>query len=97
MSKQTDNNRVATDAELERGTFQLGSTVHMSSVTHAFRGTLESVTESMFILSEPHLVESTGPLDQYARTQRAAEESPRLPGVKVYVSRGALSWAMQWE
>lgn len=97
MSKQTDNNRVATDAELERGTFQIGRTVHLSSVTHAYRGTLESITESVFVLKNAHLVESTGPLDQYAKTKKASEESPELKGVTIFISRGALAWGMQWD
>ena len=96
-----DLNAVITDRELERGEHPIGKLVHISTVTHAFRGVLKEVTASYYILDslEPvALVDSTGNFADYLADPQAVREGDLFkPNKKkapptVYILRGAVSW-----
>ncbi len=71
----------------------IGQRVHISTVTHAWRGTLLAVTKHYYILdADAVLVESTGPAEKYAQDRKADKESAGLPGVQVRCLRGAIAW-----
>ena len=95
------HNSVTTDYELERGEHPIGRLVHLSTVTHAWRGTLREVTPSYYILDSTKpvaLVDSTGGMSTYVATPTAGSEGDSIaPGTHtVRVLRGAVSWMVSW-
>ncbi len=97
-----EHNAVVTDGENERGEHPIGKKVHISTVTHAWRGTLLAVTASYYILdaSKPiALVDSTGKMGDYMKTMKAVTEGDEhIPGKTerpvIRVLRGACSWLL---
>lgn len=94
-------NRVVTDFELEKGEHPIGQVVHISTATHAWRGTLEYVTSSYFILSKDHpiaLVDSTGAMGEYFAKPTAvrAGDAVEKPSARVFIPRGAVAWMIAW-
>lgn len=90
-------NQVVTDMELERYGHPIGQLVHISTVTHAWRGVLEAVTPSYYILSKEHpiaLVDSTGPMGDYLNKPTNVREGDmsKKPKGQTLINRGAVSW-----
>lgn len=99
------HNAVVTDYELERGDHPIGKLVHLSTVTHAWRGVLAAVSPSYFIFSNEHpvaLVDSTGAMGEYLAEPKAASPGDEFkPGKKgtnptVRVPRAAVAWLVSW-
>lgn len=97
--------KVLTDSENERGEHPVGQVVHLSTVTHAWRGKLLEVTPSYYILdpaAKVALVDSTGKISDYMESPTAGSEGDDYtPGTKkpaptVRVLRGAVSWMLSW-
>lgn len=101
--KQTESyNKVVTDHELERGEHPIGALVHISTVTHAWRGVLESVTASYFVLSKEHpiaLVDSTGNMGDYLMKPDQVREGDlaKKPKGQVRIPRGAVAWMIAYD
>jgi len=106
--KQRDEDlAVVTDGELERGEHPIGRLVHISSVTHAWRGVLETVTPSYYLMSREHpvaLVETTGPMGEYLNKPTMVRDGdelrPKEGGIspaRLRVPRGAAAWMLDWE
>lgn len=97
-------NAVVTDYELERGEHPVGKLVHLSTVTHAWRGVLEAVTPSYFVLSASHpvaLVDSTGAISDYLVDPTKCSEGDEFKPTKgkratVRIPRAAVSWLVSW-
>lgn len=94
-------NSVTTDYEKERGMHPLGKLVHISTVTHAWRGILLDVTPSYYILDPDQnvaLVDSTGEIGTYLENPVVAREGdvhkPKADSKRptVMILRGAVSW-----
>jgi hypothetical protein len=97
---------VVTDYENENGEHPVGKLVHLSSVSHAWRGVLKEVTSSYYILdgNKPFaLVESTGPMGEYLSNPTAMREGdgyePGKKGKKAHirVPRGAVAWMVVFD
>lgn len=106
ISEAESVNRVVTDGELERGEHPIGKLVHVSTVSHAWRGVLECVTASYFVLSPDHtyaLVDSTGAIDDYVSRPEASSTgdvvAPRRSGKRatIRIPRTAIVWVMSWD
>ena len=96
---------VMTDGELERGEHPIGKLVHLSTVTHAWRGTLLAVTPSYYVLDSSGpvaLVDSTGAVGEYLAAPTAVREGDAYtapakgPRATVRVLRAAVSWMVSW-
>lgn len=106
MSGNESINRVVTDYELERGEHPIGKLVHISTVTHAWRGVLEAVTPSYYVLSAEQpvaLVDETGAMGSYLTDPKGGNDSdvyvpPKKSGARatVRVLRSAVSWLVSW-
>jgi hypothetical protein len=75
--ERTNQNAVTTDSELEAGGHPIGKICHISTVTHAWRGTLAAVTASYYIFDATKpiaLVDSTGAMSEYLSDMNAARE-----------------------
>lgn len=100
MSSEYAQKAVVTDYELERNEHPIGKIVHLSTVTHAWRGKLLEVTPSYYVLDseEPvSLVDSTDAIGAYLSKMTAAREGdtykPKKSGnPTVRILRGAVSW-----
>ena len=104
-TKDEEWNAVVTDYELERGEHPIGKLVHISTVTHAWRGILEGVTPNYFVLSAEHpvaLVDSTGAMGDYLANPVVASQgdefTPSKKGKRatVRIPRAAVSWLVSW-
>ena len=91
-----ENNAVVTDYQHEREEFPLGRLVHISTVTHAFRGTLKAVTPSHYWLAAAVLVESTGEVAAYAKSHKASEEGAVIKG-SIRIPRAAVAWELVFD
>jgi len=95
-------NRVATDYELERAEHPIGQLVHLSTVTHAWRGRLAAVTPSYYVLDNTApvaLVDSTGGIAEYLAAPKAGETvapPKRGSGPTIRIPRGAVAWMVSW-
>ena len=109
-SRRTDDditNAVVTDYELEKGEHPIGSLVHISSVTHAWRGVLIAVTPSYYILDNNRpfaLVDSTQEMGKYLANPTAGSPGDAFTpkeGTKskptIRVPRSAVAWIISWE
>ncbi len=82
---------VELDGELERGEHPIGKTVHLSTVTHAWRGKLLTVTPSYYMLEEGAvMVGNTGDIGAYDLSN--GEEQSEPVKFEVRVLRAAVSW-----
>lgn len=95
MSKKNEM-QVQTDKELETDAeHPLGSVVHISTASHAWRGTLKFVTPSYFVLEEGAvMVGETGDIAAYCNKKNfatAAEESEPCKKI-TRIPRGAVCW-----
>ncbi len=103
-SKTDEYNSVALDYELERGEHPIGSLVHLSTVTHAWRGVLREVTPSYYVLSPEHpvaLVDSTGAMADYLSNPAVASQGDEWKPGKgkrptVRIPRAAVAWLVAW-
>lgn len=96
--QKLDENAVTTDGEHERGEHPLGHIIHVSTVTHAFRGVLEGVTPSHYLLKKGtvEMVQSTGDLTEYGPKSMSREaEAEKIP-FAVRVPRGAIAWEIDF-
>lgn len=92
---KNEANQVITDNENETGEHPIGKVVHMSTVTHAFRGRLVCVTASYYILADASIVHDTGAVAAYRKNQRSASESEEEHiGDGVRVLRSAVVWCI---
>ena len=98
-------NRVVTDGELDRGEHPGGQLVHISTVTHAWRGVLLGVTPSYYILDPEKpvaLVDSTGAISDYLAKPEAASQGdtfkPSAKGMRptIRIPRSAVAWMVSW-
>jgi hypothetical protein len=111
MTDADKANAVITDGELERGEHPIGQYVHISTVTHAWRGWLLAVTPSYFVLDHTRayaLVDSTGPMGDYAVTPTTVREGDEVAPSKgkgkgkgtapavPRIPRGAVAWLLSW-
>ncbi len=104
MTKASEINAVVTDGELERGEHPIGKLVHISTVTHAWRGVLKEVTSSYFILDGNEtiaLVDSTGAMGNYLADPTEVREGDSFkPGKgkkpSIMIPRGAVAWMIAW-
>lgn len=89
---QNENNAVVTDSQHEVGDFPIGKVIHVSTVTHAFRGELEAVTPSHYWLKKGTcvFVHDTGSTTEYANSKKGADEE--VISVQVRIPRGAIVW-----
>lgn len=102
--QRNEMNTVVTDYELERGEHPVGKLVHLSTVTHAWRGVLEVVTPSYYVLSASHpvaLVDSTGAISDYLVDPTKCSEGDEFKPTKgkratVRIPRAAVSWMVSW-
>lgn len=93
-------NLVVTDMELELNIHPIGKVVHLSTVTHAWRGTLLSVDSTYYVLdaSKPvALVDETGPMAEYMTSMTKVYQGDAFePGKKtaptVRILRAAVAW-----
>lgn len=101
-------NAVVTDMDYEKGIHPIGQLVHISTVTHAFRGVLLSVDSSYYVLDTRHpvgiaLVDSTGAAGEYFSAPTAVRNGDAFDSKKskkkfeFRVFRGAGSWMGSWE
>lgn len=106
--KTLEINSVITDQELERGEHPIGKYVHLSSATHAWRGTLLAVTTTYFVLDPDRpvaLVDVTGPIGAYLKTGVGgsvedafdAKMKPAIGKPVVRVPINAVCWMISWE
>ena len=81
------------DAALEADEHPLGLLIHVSTVTHGWRGILVHVSETHYYLAGAHMVNGTGKIADYVKAGLAggSEESPKLPGL-ARIPRGAVAW-----
>lgn len=105
LTPEQEHNAVAHDAGLESGEHPIGELVHISTVTHAFRGVLREVTPSYYILDNARpvaLVDSTGAFAGYFAKPLAAREgdvwTPPKSGARptMRILRGAGSWLVSF-
>ena len=94
--QKLDENTVTTDGELERGEHPIGHVVHVSTVSHAFRGVLEGVTPSHYLLKKGtvEIVLSVGDLSKYTATSAPAESEKVAHAVRI--PRGAVAWEIDF-
>ena len=97
-----ENNAVYTDQELQNGEHPIGRVVHLSTVTHAFRGVLRDVTTSYFILdnSKPaHIIHDTGEVSAYSKTGKtdAREMEEVNKSAEIRIPRGSVAWMLVWD
>ena len=86
--------RVATDAQLEREPHPIGHLMHYSTVTHAWRGVLEAVTASDYVLAPgASLFRETGPMADYSPRTKPDDGDGEVP-YRVRVARGAVAWSV---
>jgi hypothetical protein len=67
---------------------QVGSIVHVTTVTYAYRGKLEAVSEGFFELSDAVLVFETGELKQYRAGFKGTMEEAVAP--QIFIACGAV-------
>ncbi len=109
MSKDSDDvhNAVLTDYELERGEHPVGRLVHISTVTHAWRGHLAAVSPSYYILDPTKpvaMVDSTGGIGEYLSSPTQVREGDAFnphPKKKdqsptIRIPRAAVAWLVSW-
>lgn len=105
MNETEQRNAVVTDYELERGEHPIGRLVHISTVTHAWRGVLEAVTTSYYVLSTEHpvaLVDSTGAMADYLTKPEVASQGDEFAPPKkgrrptIRIPRAAVAWVISW-
>lgn len=87
MTKELDKRAVGTDLELSEGVLPIGSLVHITTVTYAYRGKLIAVTPSFYVLENAVLVFETGPLAAYGMAKKTTNEETM--GVRKLVERSA--------
>jgi hypothetical protein len=94
-------NAVMTDWEKENGLCPEGRLVHVSTVSHAFRGRLKLVTPSHYILERNAvlvaLTGQTGGKEGYAATQVGQEEDQPIEKAEVWIPRAAVSWMLVFD
>jgi len=101
-NEKNQRNAVISDGEWERNEHPIGKVVHLSTVTHAFRGTLLAVTPSYYVLDDARevtLVDSTGAFGEYLGTLTAGREGDTYHPKKtknptLRILRGAVSWCV---
>lgn len=93
------HNAVVTDAELENGEHPIGKIVHFSTVTHAFRGVLEAVTPSYYVLRKGtvQLIALTGAMPEYTASEKSAGREVEEVRTRVLIPRGAVAWSLVYE
>lgn len=98
------HNAVVTDGELERGVHPIGKVVHISTVTHAWRGTLAAVDSTYYVFdaSKPiALVDSTGSMSDYLGDMKQANDQDvftpkaKKPAPVIRVLRAASVWMIE--
>jgi len=94
--KDPEVRAVATDYEIERGLYPpLGSLIHIVTATYAYRGVLEVVTPSHYVLAPGSaLVFETGPHKDYYATRKGQTEE--VSSLRRYVERGACVCLEVW-
>jgi hypothetical protein len=85
---------VRTDYEAENGLIPVGKLVHIVTVTYAYRGILEQVTPSHYILKDAFEVYETGDLQKYGKEQKGTNEN-KMFGTTM-VERGACVRISVW-
>ena len=102
-TKREQHNSVVTDGEEERGEHPVGKVCHISTVTHAWRGTLLAVTPSYYVFDpskEIALVDSTGDMGSYFSAMTVVRDGDLYKPTKktegknptIRVLRAAVSW-----
>jgi hypothetical protein len=99
---------VALDSELEKNEHPIGRLVHLSTVTHAWRGVLAQVTPNYYVLDSAQpvaLVDTAGPtMSEYMTDHLAVREGDLYTPPKkakdvvptVRIKRDAVSWLISW-
>lgn len=93
-----EQNAVVTDAQLESGEFPLGRMVHISTVTHAFRGYLENVTPSHYILKKGtcEVIHDSGEVTPYSESATSKPREGERVACQVRIPRGSVAWEFCW-
>ena len=104
MAKTTRNNggdsqQTTTEAAMRHEAAQvaeehpIGKVIHLSTVTHGWRGILVHVSETHYYLAKAHMVNGTGRIKDYTDNglSGGSEESPELGGL-CRIPRGAVAW-----
>lgn len=94
--QKLEENAVITDGQLERGEHPIGHIVHLSTVTHAFRGVLDGVTPSHYLLRKGtvEIVLSVGDLASYGPKTKPSEAETIAHAVRI--PRGAVAWEIDF-
>jgi hypothetical protein len=97
MKQRNLENAVIADAENTSGEHPVGRVVHLSTVTHAWRGKLEAVTASYYIF-EPgaELILSTGEIGAYGTSETSRPVEGEKCPARVRVLRGAVAWLIEY-
>ncbi len=83
-----------TDAELMKDSeHPIGPNVHISTCTHAWRGTLKHVSPNYFVLVDAHMVGDTGDVAAYSRTGKGSEASDTCVGT-IRIPRTSVAWIL---
>ena len=90
-----EHNAVITDMESEAGEHPIGKTVHISTVSHAFRGVLLAATPSYFILEKGcEIVLSTGEVGAYSAKKDSHASEAEKVNTEVRLLRSAAVWCL---
>jgi hypothetical protein len=93
--KESENNAVVTDMELENNEHPIGRVCHLSTVTHAFRGKLRAVTASYYILEKgSHMIGVTGNIEEFSKSPKFKAEEQGLVATETWIPRGAVAWIL---
>lgn len=98
QQKINEENAVVTDMQQEAGEFPLGRTIHVSTVTHAFRGTLKEVTPSHYILQKGtcEIIHDTGEVTTYSKSKVSTPREGEKVDCEVRIPRGSVAWEFCW-
>lgn len=98
----SDTNKIAetvavlTDHELEKQSHPVGSVIHVSTVTHAFRGTLFGVTPTHYLLKDAFIIHSTGDVAEYSKSATSKANEMEACHCTVRIPRAAVAWEFVW-
>jgi hypothetical protein len=96
---KNDINSVVTDAQHMAGEFPIGRVIHVSTVTHAFRGELEAVTPSHYWLKKGtvSIIHDTGDVTPYSKSKDSEARESEKVNTRVRIPRGSIAWELEFE
>lgn len=97
--QKQETNSVVTDAQHEAGEFPLGKVLHISTVTHAFRGVLEAVTPSHYWLKRGtvSIIHDTGDVAEYSKMKTAQAREMETVVTRVRIPRASVVWELEFD